>query len=85
MQASVCEVTVELRKLSDDSRRSKVYKAVLESINAPVSKTLKLFPVTGKNGVKLEYRVDIKVRSYSQVPNKRVYSFIPNKKVGLSF
>ena len=63
---SVCEVTVELRKLSEDSTksiRSKVYKTILESINAPVSKTLKLFPITGKKDVKLEYRLDIKVRS----------------------
>ena len=64
LQASVCEVTVELRKLSEDSTkpiRSKVYKAVLESINEPVSKTFKLFPVTKKSGVKLEYRLEIKV------------------------
>ena len=30
-------------------------------------------------------RENAKNKSYSQVPNKRVYSFIPNKKVGMLF
>ena len=65
LQASVCDVTIELGKLSEDCTKSakyKVQKLKLESISGSVSTKLKLYAVTIQTNAKLEYSINIRVK-----------------------